>query len=418
MGEDMTIESDIYGKCLMPTYHRLPISFESGHGCWLIDKDKNCYLDAISGIAVTNLGHGRQDIAKILFDQATKLIHVSNAVEISEQESLGNKLCSLAGMERVFFCNSGAEANETAFKLARLHGNRNSIKNPKILVMEGAFHGRTIATLSATGSKAVQAGFEPLTPGFIEVPYCDIGAIERVKNQDVVAVLLEPVQGEGGVRPACSEYLNRLRLICDRNNWLLMFDEIQTGIGRTGQWFSFQHAGVEPDVLTLAKALGNGMPIGACLASGEASELFTAGSHGSTFGGNPLTCRVAETVLNIIENEGLVSRAKILGDDIIESLRKNLSTIPEVLNIRGQGLMIGIEFDRPVTGLVEYAFYNENILINVSRDRMLRILPALIMTDQEKDILTYRVVNAINGYFGYETACHTNSWQEEFSIVV
>ncbi|MCH2221710.1 MAG: aspartate aminotransferase family protein, partial [Dechloromonas sp.] len=372
---------------LMPTYHRLPVRFSRGRGAYLWDDRGNTYLDAISGVAVTNLGHAHPEIARVLYQQAQRLVHTSNLVEIQAQEDIAERLCRLSGMERVFFCNSGAEANETAIKLARLHAGRRQIGNPVIVVMENSFHGRTLATLSASGNEKIQRGYEPLVQGFLRIPFNRIDALEELARTrpEIVAVLVEPVQGEGGVRPAMPGYLEQVRSLCDRHDWLMMLDEIQTGLGRTGAWFAYQHTSVRPDVVTLAKALANGLPIGACLASGAAAGLFAPGGHGSTFGGNPLACRAALEVLHIIERDGLVARSATLGDRLRRGLGEQLRGIEGVREVRGLGLMIGIEMDQPCNHLMEVALTDERMLINVTRDYTIRLLPAMIMTKSEID---------------------------------
>lgn len=372
---------------LMPTYQRLPVRFSRGRGTYLWDDRGNAYLDAVSGIAVTNLGHAHPEIARVLYQQARCLVHTSNLVEIQAQEDLAKRLCRLSGMERVFFCNSGAEANETAIKLARLHAGRRQIGNPVIVVMENSFHGRTLATLSASGNEKIQRGYEPLVQGFLRIPFNRIDILDDLArtNPEIVAVLVEPVQGEGGVRPAIPGYLEQVRSICDRHDWLMMLDEIQTGLGRTGAWFAYQHTTIRPDVVTLAKALGNGLPIGACLATGPAAALFAPGGHGSTFGGNPLACRAALEVLHIIERDGLVARSATLGDRMLRQLGDQLRGVEGVREVRGLGLMIGIEMDQPCHHLMEAALIEERMLINVTRDHTIRLLPAMIMTDSEAD---------------------------------
>ncbi len=384
---------------LMTTYNRLSVAFERGEGPWLWDTEGRRYLDAITGIAVCGLGHAHPTIQNALCDQASTLLHTSNLYRIPHQETLGERLCGLAGMDRVFFANSGAEANEAAIKIARLYGHRRGVKQPSIIVMEQSFHGRTLATLTATGSRKVQAGFEPLVQGFVRVPYNDIQAIEDLaaKETDVVAVLVEPVQGEGGINIPAADYLNRIREICDRTGWLMMLDEIQTGMGRTGKLFAYQHNGILPDVMTLAKGLGNGMPIGACLARGAAAEVFAPGNHGSTFGGNPLACRVALSVLDVLELEGLADRAEELGSRLLNGFRERLEGTAGVVDIRGQGLMVGIELDRPCGELVTRAL-EQGLLINVTADRVIRLLPALIMTDEVCDELLDKVVSLITGF--------------------
>jgi acetylornithine/N-succinyldiaminopimelate aminotransferase len=384
---------------LMTTYNRLPVAFERGEGPWLWDTEGRRYLDAITGIAVCGLGHAHPTIQSALCDQASTLIHTSNIYRIPHQETLGKRLCDMAAMDRVFFGNSGAEANEAAIKLARLYGNRRGIKNPAIIVMEQSFHGRTLATLTATGSRKVQAGFEPLVQGFIRVPYNDIPAIEEIATRDnsVVAVLVEPVQGEGGVNIPANDYLNRVSEICDRNSWLMMLDEIQTGMGRTGKAFAHQHNSILPDVMTLAKALGNGMPIGACLARGAAAEVFAPGNHGSTFGGNPLACRIGISVLDILEEEGLSERASALGTRMLNAFQEQLGALPGVVEVRGLGLMIGIELDRPCGELVTQAL-EQGLLINVTAERVIRLLPALTMTDEVSDEIVDKLTALVTAF--------------------
>lgn len=379
---------------LMHTYARQPVSFSRGDGARLWDTDGVEYLDAIAGVAVTSLGHAHPEIAEVMAAQARELLHTSNMFGIPWQERLGERLCGLSGMQRAFFCNSGAEANEAALKLARLHGNARQVAQPQVLVMDNSFHGRTLATLAATGNRAVQRGFEPLMPGFVRVPYDDIDALHDAVARwpNIVAVLLEPVQGEGGVHPASPHYLQTLREVCDRHDWLLMIDEVQTGIGRTGQWFGFQHAAIEPDVITLAKALGNGFPIGACLARGKATQLFAPGHHASTFGGNPLACRVGCTVLEIIQRDGLVERAACSGQRLLAALQAGLAGHPQVRNVRGLGLMIGIELARPCAELVTRALHEQRLLLSVTRNSTIRLLPPLTCTDAQIDDIAARVI--------------------------
>ena len=369
---------------LMNTYARLPVAFSHGEGAWLWDTDGKRYLDALSGIAVNTLGHAHPRFTAALNEQIGKLLHCSNVYQIREQESLAEKLCSLSKMQEAFFCNSGCEANEAAIKLARLYGHKQGIDSPSIIVMEKAFHGRTLATLSATGNRKVQAGFEPLVKGFVRVPYDDIDAIQQVaqSNRDVVAVLVEPIQGEGGVRTLDTHYLEQLRKICDEQNWLLMLDEVQSGIGRTGKWFAHQHTGIVPDVMTLAKGLGSGIPVGACLAAGKAAEIFQPGNHGSTFGGNPLASAAGLATLSILELDNLLSHAESLGAFIKAGIADALQDMSGVREIRGQGLMIGIELDKPCGELVKLALDN-GLLINVTVDNVIRLLPPLVMTQDE-----------------------------------
>lgn len=369
---------------LMATYKRLPVTFVRGEGAWLWDTEGKRYLDALGGIAVAGLGHAHPAVTRALCEQAGALIHTSNLYGIDLQQQLGDALCAAAGMDRVFFGNSGAEANEAAIKLARLHGHRKGVELPSIVVMENSFHGRTMATLTATGNRKAQAGFEPLVKGFIRVPYDDIEALQAVagNSTDTVAVLVEPIQGEGGVNIPAPDYLSRLRALCDAKGWLLMLDEIQTGMGRTGQLFAHQHSGIRPDVMTLAKGLGNGVPIGACLAAGAAAQVLGPGSHGSTFGGNPLACRAGLTVLQTIEAEALTGRARVLGERLLSGLRERLGGLSGVNDIRGQGLMIGVELDRPCTELVARAL-EAGLLINVTAERVVRLLPPLILDDSQ-----------------------------------
>ncbi len=372
----------------MPTYGRLAVTFERGEGAWLFDKDNNRYLDAVSGIAVCSLGHAHPAVHQALCKQSEKLVHTSNLYGIAVQEQLADKLSEISGMDNVFFCNSGAEANEAAIKLARKYGHGLGIDFPSIIVMEKSFHGRTLATLSATGNAKIQQGFEPLVEGFIRVPYNDINAIEQVLKQynNIVAMLVEPIQGEGGVNIPASDYLNQIRRLCDQHNLLMMLDEIQTGVGRTGKFFAFQHNAIVPDVCTLAKALGNGVPIGACLAWGKASEVLTAGNHGSTFGGNPLACSVALAVLSTLESSDLINQASQKGELISAKFREQLRANSHVVDIRQKGLMIGIELDAPCTELVQAAL-EKKLLINVTGDKNIRLLPPLIIDDQQITLL-------------------------------
>lgn len=383
----------------MATYKRLPIAFVRGEGAWLWDTAGNRYLDALSGIAVCGLGHAHPDITHALSEQAGLLIHTSNLYSIPLQEALGQKLARVSQMDRIFFSNSGAEANEAAIKIARLHGQRQDFELPTIVVMDGSFHGRTMATLTATGNRKVQAGFEPLLKGFVRVPYGDIAALQTVAQHanEIVAVLVEPIQGEGGINIPPDGYLKQVKTICEANNWLLMLDEIQTGLGRTGRWFAHQHESIIPDVMTLAKSLGNGVPIGACLAQGEAAGLLGPGTHGSTFGGNPLACRAALTVLEIMEREKLVTRSATLGANLLHGLRNRLLDHPGVVDVRGMGLMIGIELSRPCAELVNQAL-ESGLLINVTAERVVRLLPPLILEDAQADQLLDALSNLIKRF--------------------
>ncbi len=365
---------------LMATYKRLPVIFERGEGAWLWDSDGKRYLDALSGIAVCGLGHAHPHIAQALCEQAGTLLHTSNIYGIAHQQALGDALSAAADMDRVFFANSGAEANEAAIKLARLHGHRQGISLPSIVVMENSFHGRTMATLTATGNRKAQAGFEPLVKGFVRVPFGDIEALQTVaeNTSGIVAVLVEPIQGEGGVNIPPTGYLTDIRRLCDEQGWLMMLDEIQTGMGRTGRLFAHQHEDIQPDVMTLAKALGNGVPIGACLARGPAADVLGPGSHGSTFGGNPLACRAGLAVLDVLETEGLLGHAAQMGEQLLKHLRQRLDKLPGILEIRGAGLMLGIELDRPCTELVAQGM-EAGLLINVTAERVVRLLPPLVL---------------------------------------
>lgn len=382
---------------VMPTYARLPVAFERGEGVWLWDTQGRRYFDAISGIAVCGLGHAHPALARALAEQAATLLHTSNIYHIGLQERLAAELCALSGLDNAFFCNSGAEANEAALKIARRYGHSKDIDAPAVVVMENSFHGRTLATLSATGNPKVQEGFEPLVGGFVRVPHGDAAAVAAVDDPNVVAVLVEPVQGEGGVRVPPPDYLPALRKLCDERGWLLMLDEVQTGMGRTGTWFAFQHGDALPDVMSLAKALGNGMPIGACLARGVAARMLTAGKHGSTFGGNLLACRAGLTVIDTLREQGLVARAGELGRRLLAGFREKLADQPGVVEVRGHGLMLGIELDRPCADLVGLAL-DQGFLINVTADRTVRLLPPLIMSDAEADQLVDGVAALIAGY--------------------
>ncbi|MHB1351766.1 MAG: acetylornithine transaminase [Thiobacillus sp.] len=384
---------------LMNTYARQPVAFVRGEGAYLWDEAGKRYLDAVAGVAVNALGHAHPRLVKAITEQAATLIHSSNLYRVLRQEALADKLCALSGMDRAFFCNSGCEANEAAIKLARLYGHGKGIELPTIIVVEKAFHGRTMATLTATGSRRIQAGFEPLLSGFARVPFNDIEAIRHVAehNKSVVAVLIETVQGEGGINILPPEYLAELRTVCDAHGWLLMLDEVQTGIGRTGTWFGFQHSGVVPDVIALAKGLGGGVPIGACLARGAAAEVFTPGTHGSTFGGNPLACAAALATLEAIEEEHLLDNARLRGEAIRAGLRSALDGVHGVLDVRGEGLMIGIELDRPCAELVGVA-RDAGVLINVTADSVIRLVPPLIYGADEVDMLVAKVADVVRNY--------------------
>ena len=377
---------------LMNTYARLPVAFVRGEGVWLWDENGKRYLDGVAGVAVNGLGHGHPRLTQAICEQARTLIHTSNLYEVKKQQELADQLARLSGMDKAFFCNSGAEANEAAIKLARLWGHGKGIEKPTIVVMEKSFHGRTMATLTATGSRKVQAGFEPLLGGFARVPYNDAEAVAQVAghNKQVVGVLVEPLQGEGGVQVPDREYLGKLRRICDDHGWLLMLDEVQTGIGRTGKWFAHQHTDIRPDVMTLAKGLGSGVPIGACLARGEAADTFKPGNHGSTFGGNPLACAAALATLAAIAEQALCRHAAELGEFMLKGFTQELGGAKGIVDIRGLGLMIGIELDRPCGDLVKLAL-EQGLLINVTAEKTVRLLPPLVMTQDEASQLTQQV---------------------------
>ena len=370
----------------MNTYSRLPVTFVKGEGVWLWDAQGKKYLDALAGIAVCGIGHCHPKLVKAISEQAGTLIHTSNLYHVDKQEKLAKKLAILSGLNKSFFCNSGAEANETAIKLARLYGHNKGIDQPTIIVMENSFHGRTMATLTATGNRKVQAGFEPLLTGFARVPFNDLDAIAQVSvhNKNVVAILVEPYQGEGGVNVPQANYLKGLRQICDENSWLLMLDEVQCGIGRSGKWFAFQNSEIVPDVITLAKSLGSGVPIGACIAGNVAGDIFKPGSHASTFGGNPLACTAAITTLDIIEEEDLMCNALEQGNFIRKNLLKKLGNLTHVTQIRGHGLMIGIELTKPCGELVTKAL-EQGLLLNVTSDKVVRLLPPLVIKQNESE---------------------------------
>lgn len=384
---------------LMNTYGRLPVAFSHGEGSWLFDLSGKRYLDALSGIAVSTLGHNHPRLVRAIAEQASRVIHTSNLYRIPLQEALSDKLAEVSGMNEVFFCNSGCEANEAAIKLARLYGHQRGIAEPTVVVMEQSFHGRTLATLSATGNKKVQLGFEPLVGGFQRVPFDDLGALNALTEgrTDIVAILLEPVQGEGGIHAARPEYLQALRELSDEREWLLMFDEVQCGVGRTGKWFGHQSAGVKPDVMSLAKGLGSGVPIGACLAAGRAAGVFKPGNHGSTFGGNPLACAAALTTLTVIEEESLLANVDKIGQAIRNGLGRALEGVAGVVDIRGAGLMIGIELDRPCGALVGQAL-EAGYLINVTADKVIRLLPALNFSEGDAAALVEGLVPLIKEF--------------------
>ncbi|RTE66001.1 aspartate aminotransferase family protein [Amphritea opalescens] len=389
---------------VMNTYTRLSVAFDHGQGCWLFDTDGNKYLDALSGIAVCGLGHAHPAVTTAISEQASHLIHTSNLYTIPNQERLAERLTQISGMDNVFFGNSGAEANEAAIKIARKYGHSKDIETPTIIVFDGSFHGRTMATLSATGNRSAQAGFEPLVSGFVRAPYDDVDAVKNIiaNNSNVVAILVEPIQGEGGIIIPADDYLNQLRDICDANDLLLMLDEVQTGNGRTGTYFAYQQKGILPDVVTTAKGLGNGVPIGACLARGKAAEVFVPGNHGSTYGGNPLCCAAALAVVNTITDEKLAQRAAELGDKIAEGFRAQLGDASYVKEIRHQGLLLAIELTEAGTELAVLCKV-KGVLLNITGGgKVVRMLPPLIMSDTEAELLVNTVSRIIKVYMADE----------------
>ena len=390
---------------VMKTYKRLPVAFERGAGIWVWDKQGKRYLDALAGIAVCGLGHSHPRLVEAITAQAGTLIHTSNLYEIELQERLADRLAAISGMDEIFFCNSGCEANEAAIKIARLYGHGKGIDLPATIVMDKSFHGRTMATLSATGSRKVQAGFEPLVAGFVRVPFDDLAAVRKVadNNRSVVAVLVELVQGEGGINICGADYLRGLREICDANGWLLMLDEVQSGTGRTGKWFAFQHSGVTPDVMTLAKGLASGVPIGVCLTAGAANGVFKPGNHGSTFGGNPLACAAALATLDIIESENLMANAITMGNVICDGLRARLAGAAGVREIRNKGLMIGIALDFPCGELVTSAL-EAGLLINVTDDDVVRLLPPLTIKRDEAELVVAMLAPLITDFLARSAA--------------
>lgn len=384
---------------VMNTYARLPVTFSHGEGCRITDTEGKEYLDALSGIAVSTLGHAHPKLVAAISAQAGRMLHTSNLYCIREQEQLADKLCALSGMDEVFFGNSGAEANEGAIKLARFFGHKKNIEMPTIIVMEKAFHGRTMATLSATGNRKAQAGFEPLVTGFVRVPYGDLEAIRSVAehHKNIVAVMLEVIQGEGGIHLVDPAFYRGVRELCDTHDWLMICDEVQCGMGRTGSWFGFQQVDVQPDIATLAKGLGSGVPIGACLARGKAAGLFGPGNHGSTFGGNPLVSVAALTTIDVIEQDGLLANAAHIGSLIRQLFAEALAGTKGVVDIRGHGLMIGIELDRPCGALVGQGLA-AGLLINVTADSVVRFLPPLIFSESDARELVERTAPLIKAF--------------------
>lgn len=386
---------------VMPVYNRLPIALTHGKGVFVYDENNNEYLDALSGIGVTSLGHCHPAVVEAIEEQAHKIIHTSNIFQIPEMEKLADELTQITGMENIFFSNSGAEANEAAIKLARLYGHQKDIEIPHIIVVEKGFHGRTLANISASGNRKIQAGFEPLVQGFFRAPYNDIAAIKNIAthHHDIVAIWVEPILGNAGIQIPDSNYLAELRKICDENGWLLMLDEIQTGLCRTGKFYAYQHQDIVPDILTSAKALGNGIPIGACLASGAAAGLFQPGKHGSTFGGNPFACHVARAVIKTMQQEEIAANAAKVGSYLLHQLQERFANIENVKAIRGKGLMIGIELDRPCREVYHHAL-KQNLIFSVTAQKVIRLLPPLIYSNENADMLVDRLEKTLQSYLG------------------
>ena len=388
---------------VMNTYANLPVYLSHGEGVWLWDEDGRKYLDGLAGIAVNTLGHAHPRLVAAIADQAGKLIHTSNVYKVRLQETLADKLAAISGMDKVFFCNSGLEANEAALKIARKYGHDRGVSHPEIVVYDNAFHGRSIATLSATGNAKVQKGFEPLVPGFVRVPMNDVAAIERAaaEHPNIVAIFLEAIQGEGGITPARVEYLKAIRALCDERGWLLMIDEVQCGIGRTGKWFAHQWAGILPDVMPLAKGLAGGVPVGAVVARGAAASVFGPGNHGTTFGGNPLAMRAALETLSVIEDDGLLANAEQVGQAMRAVFSRELSSVAGVLEVRGRGLMLGIELACPCAEIPKRALaYSPEygLLVNVTQDRVVRLLPPLVIDVEEATLLAEGVVALVRDF--------------------
>ena len=383
---------------LMKNYKPIDISFDYGKGCYLYTQEKEKYLDALSGIGVCCIGHAHNEITKVINQQSKKLIHVSNLFNIKNQQVLANKLCKISGMNSAFFCNSGSEANETALKLARLHANNKKLKNPKIIIFDKSWHGRTIATLSATGNKSVQAGFKPLIGGFVKCQLNDIKTVKKViNNNNVSAVILETIQGEGGIRIAEDKFLKEIRKITSQKDILLIVDEVQTGMGRTGKWFSYQHSNIKPDIVTCAKGLGNGVPIGACLGNKKASNLFTPGSHGSTFGGNPLVCSVSSKVIDVIEKNKLCKQSENIGNYLINEIKNKVQDLSVVKEVRGKGLMIGIEINIKNSNIVKDCL-DKKLILNLTSENVIRLLPPLILKKSEANFIAKTLHQILQGY--------------------
>jgi acetylornithine/N-succinyldiaminopimelate aminotransferase len=383
---------------IMPTYYnQMPIFFEYGRGAWLWDNHGNQYLDSLSGIAVCALGHAHPAVTATITEQAAKLLHTSNTYHIPKQIELAAKLTQIAEMEQAYFCNSGAETNETAIKLARLYAKKKNISEPIIITMKHSFHGRTMATLSASGTERIQMGFEPLVKEFVHISLNDIHELNNIAQRhidDIVAIMLEPIQGDGGIQIASNAYLTRVRELCDKHDWLMILDEVQTGLGRTGKWFAYQHSSIKPDIMTVAKALGNGIPIGACLARDKACNLFGPGKHGSTFGGNPFVCAVASTVLDTLQNENILQRATEMGDYLLTQLKSVLGKHKAVIDVRGKGLMIGVELDKPCMELTSLGLKHK-LLFNITFNKVIRLLPPLIINQEEADEIVKRLDQVI-----------------------
>lgn len=386
---------------VMNTYARQPVAFVRGQGVWLYDAADKKYLDALAGIAVNTLGHAHPRLVRALSEQIGRIIHSSNLFEVPLQEQAADRIARITGLDEVFFCNSGLEANEAAIKVARKYGHDRGVAEPAIIVMEKAFHGRSLATLSASGSRKVQAGFEPLVQGFVRVPLNDLDAVRHVAehNKNVVAVFVEPIQGEGGINLSRLEYLRGLKEICDRQEWLFMSDEVQCGLGRTGKWFVYQHAGIAPDVVPLAKGLASGVPVGACVVGGRAKGVFKPGNHGSTFGGNPLAMCGVVTTLDTVQEEGLLENAVQVGDAIRNGLAAALKDLPGVVEVRGMGLMIGVELDRPCGDIVKTAL-ERGLVVNVTADNVIRILPPLVMNADEGRQVVERLAPIVREFLG------------------
>ncbi|WPB55335.1 aspartate aminotransferase family protein [Xylophilus sp. GOD-11R] len=395
----MTANAAPASSHLMNTYGRLPIAMSHGQGVWIWDTEGRKYLDGLGGVAVNTLGHAHPKLVPALQEQVAQLIHCSNYYHVPSQEALGAKLAELSGLNNAFFCSTGLEANECAIKLARKFGHDKGIERPEIVVYENAFHGRSIATLSATGNVKVQKGFAPLTEGFIRVPVNDIEALKKATdgNPNVVAVFLETIQGEAGIVPMRAEYLRQVRALCDAQDWLMIIDEVQCGMGRTGKWFAHQWAGIKPDVMPLAKGLGSGVPIGAVVAGPRAANIFQPGNHGSTFGGNPLATRAGVETIRIMEEDGIVEHAARVGDYLKQSLEKALAGVPGVVEVRGQGLMLGIALDRSC-GDIQWRLAQAGLLVSVQADTVVRLVPPLIITEAECDQLVELLVPVLKAF--------------------